>query len=295
MNLIAALAAPHSNRTMSALAEKVVIITGAGNGIGLATARLFAQLGAKLVLNDAGVDRNGSPLDEGLAERVTQELVASGARAVASSHRVETANGARALVELAVREFGRLDGLVNNAGFQRDKPLLKMDERDFDDVVNVHLKGTFLCLQAAARVMQQQAAGSIVNTSSVSGLTGNYGQVNSSSAQAGVYGLTRTASVELQRYGIRVNAVAPLAKTRLTEDLPMFEHVDSMRPEHVAPVHAFLISDLSKTTTGVAVSVAGGRLTTYRMTESAGEFKEADDGVWSVDEIAEHFATIRKV
>lgn len=280
---------------MSVLAEKVVIITGAGNGIGLATARLFARLGARLIVNDAGVDRHGNALDDGLAQRVADELVASGARAVASNHSVETATGAQALVELAVRHYGRLDGLVNNAGFSRDKPLLKMTEHDFDAVVGVHLKGTFLCLQAAGRVMQRQGAGSIVNTTSTSGLTGNFGQVNSSAAQAGVFGLMRTASVELQRYGIRVNAVAPLAKTRLTEDLPMFEHVESMRPEHVAPVHAFLVSDLSKTTTGVAVSVAGGRLTTFRMAESAGEFKETEDGVWSVEEIAEHFAAIRKL
>src|SRR5690606_10628830 len=146
-----------------------------------------------------------------------------------------------------------------------------------------HLTGTFLCLRAAARVMKDRGVrGSIVNTTSVSGLLGNFGQANYSAAKAGIYGLTRTASIELQRYGIRVNAVAPLAKTRMTEDLPMFEKIDeSLSPEHVAPAHVFLASDLSRDVSGVVLAVAGQRMSVYKVVESAGKYKEKDLGPWT--------------
>src|SRR5690606_8967777 len=130
---------------------------------------------------------------------------------------------------------------------------------------------------------------------SVSGMLGNFGQSNYSAAKAGIYGLTRTASIELQRAQIRVNAVAPIAKTRMTEDLPMFSKVESMTPAHVAPVHLFLASDLARDITGQVVSVAGGKLSIYKVVESAGRFKEADDGIWQAAEIAEHFQSLSKL
>ncbi len=143
------------------------------------------------------------------------------------------------MVATALDALGGLDVLINNAGILRDKTLLKMDQGLWDAVIAVHLTGTFLCLQAAANAMKERGTkGSIVNTTSVSGMLGNFGQANYSAAKAGIYGLTRTASIELQRYGIRVNAVAPIAKTRMTEDLPMFEKIDdSLSPEHIAPAH----------------------------------------------------------
>jgi NAD(P)-dependent dehydrogenase (short-subunit alcohol dehydrogenase family) len=278
---------------MKLLEDKVAIITGAGRGIGEHTARLFAEHGAAVVVNDAGTGADGSPLGEAVAERVATEIVESGGKAVASTHSVCDRTQVQSLFELATERFGGVDILINSAGFLRDRSLLRMSDEDFDEVVSVHLKGTFLCCQAAASAMKARG-GSIVNTTGVAGLLGNFGQVNASAAQAAVYGLTRTASVELQRFGIRVNAVAPLAKTRLTAELPMFEHVDSMSPKHVAPVHLFLASELSGQTTGSIVSVAGGRLSVYRMVESAGEFKEAEGGVWDAREIAEHFSAIRK-
>jgi NAD(P)-dependent dehydrogenase (short-subunit alcohol dehydrogenase family) len=144
--------------------------------------------------------------------------------------------------------------------------------------------------------MKAQGSGSIINTSSVSGMLGNFGQANYASAKAGVYGLTRTASIELQRYGVRVNAVAPIAKTRLTEDLPMFEKIeDTLSPEHVAPAHLFLASDLSREVTGVVLSVAGARMSVYKVVESPGKYKESDLGVWTAAELAEHFESISKV
>jgi NAD(P)-dependent dehydrogenase (short-subunit alcohol dehydrogenase family) len=142
--------------------------------------------------------------------------------------------------------------------------------------------------------MKARGGGSIVLTTAMSGMFGNYGQVNAAAAHAGVFGLMRTASIELQRGNVRVNAVAPLAKTRQTRDLSIFEQVETMQPAHVAPVYLFLASGLSAEVSGTVVGVAGGRLCTYRVVESAGKFKETDGGVWSAGEIAEHFSAIRK-
>ncbi len=278
---------------MGLLDDKVAIITGAGRGIGRATALLFAKEGCKLVLNDSGVAADGglAGADATLAEQLADEINRSGGEAFASNDDISRAGSATALVNSAKNHFGRLDVLVNNAGILRDKTFLKLSLEDFDAVIAVHLRGTLLCSQAAAKEMTKDG-GSIINTTSVSGLLGNFGQSNYSAAKAAIYGLTRTCSIELQRYGIRVNAVAPIAKTRLTEDLPMFENVQSMTPEHVAPVNLFLASDLSRETSGVVVSVAGGRLSTFRVVESAGKFKESDAGVWTAEEIAEHFGSL---
>jgi NAD(P)-dependent dehydrogenase (short-subunit alcohol dehydrogenase family) len=280
---------------MGLLDGKSAVITGAGNGIGRATALLFAREGAKVVVNDLGGSRAGEGGAASAADAVVAEIRAAGGTAVASYDSVSTAEGARAIVDTALRELGRIDVLINNAGILRDKTLLKMDLAQWDAVIDVHLKGTFLCTQAAAAAMKDQGGGRIVNTTSVSGLLGNFGQANYASAKAGIYGLTRTASIELQRHGISVNAVAPIAKTRMTEDLPMFAKIaDTLSPEHVAPAHLFLASDLCGERTGIVLSVAGARMSVYKVVESAGQFKEADGGVWTAAEIAEHFDAIAK-
>ncbi|MCC6901485.1 MAG: SDR family NAD(P)-dependent oxidoreductase [Polyangiaceae bacterium] len=281
---------------MGLLDGKVAIVTGAGGGIGRATALLLAREGAKVVVNDVGGARDGSGQSVSPAEAVTGEIRTAGGEAVASSDSVATRAGAERIVASAVEHFGRLDVMINNAGILRDKTLLKMDDAMWDAVIAVHLTGSFLCTQAAAAQMRQQGSpGSIVNTTSVSGMLGNFGQANYSAAKAGIYGLTRTASIELQRHGIRVNAVAPIAKTRMTEDLPMFEKIQSMTAEHVAPAHLFLASELSGDLTGAVLSVAGGKLSVYKVVESAGKFKDADQGVWSAQEIAEYWDVISKV
>ena len=144
--------------------------------------------------------------------------------------------------------------------------------------------------------MKEQGSGSIVNTTSVSGLLGNFGQSNYAAAKAGIYGLTRTASIELQRYGISVNAVAPVAKTRMTEDLPMFAKIEgTLSAEHVAPAHLFLASDLCGERTGIVLAVAGARMSIYKVVESAGQFKESDGGIWTAGEIEQHFDAIAKL
>jgi NAD(P)-dependent dehydrogenase (short-subunit alcohol dehydrogenase family) len=281
---------------MALLDHKVAVITGAGNGIGRATALLFAREGAKVVVNDLGGSRAGSGTDHAAADAVVSEIRKAGGTAEANYDSVSSKEGARAIVGTALSAFGRIDVLVNNAGILRDKTLLKLELADWQAVLDVHLTGSFLCTQAAAEHMKAQGSGSIINTASVSGMLGNFGQANYAAAKAGIYGLTRTASIELQRYGVRVNAVAPIAKTRLTEDLPMFEKIeDTLSPEHVAPAHLFLASDLSREVTGVVLSVAGARMSVYKVVESPGKYKESDAGVWTAAEIAEHFDSISKV
>jgi len=279
---------------MGLLEGKTAVVTGAGNGIGRATALLFAREGANVVVNDVGGARDGSGGDSSAADQVVDAIQKAGGSAAPNHASVATEDGAEAIIQTALDRFGQLDILINNAGILRDKTLLKMDLDMWKAVIHVHLEGTFLCTRAAARHMKS-TGGRIVNTTSVSGMLGNFGQTNYSAAKAGIYGLTRTASIELQRYGITVNAVAPVAKTRMTEDLPMFEKLDTLTPGHVAPAHLFLASDLCGDRTGAVLAVAGGKMSIYKVVESPGKFKEADAGVWTAEEIAEHWDAISKL
>ncbi len=281
---------------MGLLDGKVAIVTGAGGGIGRAEALLLAREGAKVVVNDLGGARDGTGSGESAAGNVVEEIKAAGGDAVASFDDVSSPAGAQKIIEAAVSAFGRLDVLVNNAGILRDKSLLKMDEAMWDSVIAVHLKGTFLCTQAAAKQMVSQGGGGrIVNTTSVSGMIGNFGQANYAAAKAGIYGLTRTAAIELQKHRITVNALAPIAKTRLTEDLPMFQTAtDSLTPDHVAPAALFLGSDLCGDRTGHVLAVAGAQMYIYKVVQSAGKFKD-ENGVWTAQEIADNWESIAKI
>jgi NAD(P)-dependent dehydrogenase (short-subunit alcohol dehydrogenase family) len=285
---------------MGLLDGKVAIITGAGNGIGRAHALLFASEGASVVVNDVGGARDGTGSDASAADAVVKEIAQAGGKAVASHASVATAEGAASIVKAGVDAFGKVDILVNNAGILRDKTFLKMDEAMWDVVVEVHLKGTFLCSQAFVKqVLAQAGAGGggsarVVNTTSVSGMMGNFGQANYAAAKAGIYGLTRTMSIELQKHRITVNALAPIAKTRLTEDLPMFQGVETMTAEHISPAALFLASDLCGDRTGHVLAVAGARLYAFKVIETPGKFKDEERGVWTPQEIAEHWDAIVK-
>jgi NAD(P)-dependent dehydrogenase (short-subunit alcohol dehydrogenase family) len=281
---------------MGLLDGKVAIITGAGGGIGRAEALLFAREGAKVIVNDLGGARDGSGSSDAMASKVVEEIKVAGGQAAPSFDSVATPEGAANIVKAAVDAFGRVDILVNNAGILRDKSLLKMDEAMWDVVIAVHLKGTFLCTQAAAKQMVAQGGGGrIVNTTSVSGMMGNFGQTNYSAAKAGIYGLTRTAAIELQKHRIMVNAIAPIAKTRLTEDLPMFQTgMETLTPDHIAPAALFLGSELCADKTGTVLAVAGSQMYIYKVVQSAGKFKD-DSGVWTAQEIADNWDAISKI
>jgi NAD(P)-dependent dehydrogenase (short-subunit alcohol dehydrogenase family) len=279
---------------MDLLKDKVAIVTGGGRGIGRATALALAREGARVLVNDLGCSPEGEELGEPCAEEVAAEIREQGGVAESDRSNVANPEAAQALIDRAQSTWGALDILVNNAGVGMDAQLHRLDPAQWRRSVDAQLSGSFYCLRAAARWMKKASAGSIINTTSLAGLRGNYGQAHGSAAAAGVIGLTRSASIELQKYGVRVNAVAPVAKTRLTEALPMFAHVDSMRPEHVAPVHVFLASDLSREVTGTVVCAAGGRLSLFRLVESVGAMKEEEGGLWSAEEIAEHWSAIAR-
>jgi NAD(P)-dependent dehydrogenase (short-subunit alcohol dehydrogenase family) len=280
---------------MPLLEGKVAIVTGAGGGLGRAYARLFAREGAKVVVNDVGAARDGSGVDTHPADAVVEEIRAKGGEAIANHDSAASADGAEGITRAAIDAYRRVDVLVNNAGILRDKSFLKMDEEMWDAVVSVHLRCTFLCSQRfALQVVAQGGGGRVVNTTSLSGMLGNFGQANYAAAKAGIYGLTRTMSIELQKHRITVNAIAPLAKTRMTEDLPLFQGVDSLTAEHVAPVALFLASDLCGDRTGHVVAAAGARIYAFKVVETQGRFKEEDGGVWTAQEIADSWESIVK-
>ena len=273
---------------MKRLENKVAIITGAGGGIGRAHALLFAQEGAKVVVNDLGCERDGSGQSDSAA-RVVKEIQAAGGEAVASSEAVGSLASAERIVQTAIGAFGRLDILVNNAGILRDRTLLKMSEDEWDAVLHVHLKGTFACMQAAARVMKEQGQGGrIINTSSSSGLLGQFGQSNYGAAKAGIYALTRIAAQELAKHKITVNAIAPAALTRMLETIPGVKETvtaASLGPQWIAPLAAFLASDAAAGITGQTFGAEGNHLFTYRMMTSHGATKRSGTDPWTIDEI----------
>ncbi len=280
---------------MGLLEGKVAVITGAGGGIGREHALLFAREGAKVVVNDLGSDRHGGGRGAEMADKVVAEIKEKGGDAVANYDSVATREGADGLVWTALNRFGRLDVVVNNAGILRDKTLLNMSEQEFDLVIEVHLRGTFLVTQAAGRVLKAQGKGGrIVNTTSLSGLLGNFGQANYSAAKGGIYSLTRTASMEFQRIGVTVNAVAPVALTRMTSDLAMFKGMtaEQIGPQYIAPVAAFLASDLAADITGTIVGVQGPKIFLYRMNETDGVTREG--GPWNPAEIKERWGEISR-
>lgn len=272
---------------MGVLDGKAIIITGAAGGIGRAVSLLFAREGARLLLNDLGTDRDGVTSDPEMVEAVAREARSLGAVVHTSSVSQSTAAGAEAIVGAALDALGGVDVLVCVAGVAADQPLARVTETAWSRVVDTELTGPMHLTRLAAAAMQRRGGGRIVLTTSPAGLLGGLGQVAYAAASAGVYGLMRAASVELQRHRIFVNAVAPLAKTRLTRDLPLFEHVSTMTPEHVAPAYLFFASELSSDTTGTVLSVAGGRISQYRVVESSGRFKEMEGAAWEAVEIGD--------
>ncbi|MBT2273061.1 SDR family oxidoreductase [Rhodococcus qingshengii] len=262
---------------MSGLVDgRVVIITGAGRGIGRAHALAFAAEGAKVVVNDIGAGADGSATGESPAEQVVAEIIAAGGLAVVNGDDVADWAGAENLIKTAIDTFGGLDVLVNNAGFLRDRMLVGMSEGEWDAVIRVHLKGHFAPLRHAAAYWRAEAkAGKtvdarIINTSSGAGLQGSIGQGNYAAAKAGIAEMTIQAAAELKNYGVSVNAIAPAARTRMTvgaggamaEAMAAPEEgFDAMAPENISPLVVWLGSAESKDVTGRVFEVEGGKIT----------------------------------
>jgi NAD(P)-dependent dehydrogenase (short-subunit alcohol dehydrogenase family) len=272
---------------MGLLDGKVAIVTGSGGGIGRCHALALAKEGAKVVVNDVGGDRSGTGDGKGMADLVVDEIKAAGGEAAANYDSVATMEGGKAILQTALDAFGQIDILVNNAGILRDKSLLKMDENMWDGVIAVHLKGTYACTQPVAAWMKENGEGGrIINTSSTSGLLGNFGQANYGAAKAGIAGFTRVCAIELQKYGITANALVPVAKTRMTEDLPAFSALEegTLDPAHISPVMVFLASDLAKDVTGKFFLIRGPHISMMEVKVTDGVEK---DSLWTPQEIAD--------
>ena len=249
---------------------RVVVVTGAGNGLGRAHALAFAAQGAKVVVNDLGGGRDGAGASAGPAQAVADEITAAGGEAVANTEDISSWAGAERLVQAAVEAFGGLDVVVNNAGILRDRMIVTMTEPDWDAVVAVHLKGSFAVLHHAAAYWRQRAKqghandARVINTVSPSGLFGNPGQANYGAAKAGIASLTVIAARELDRYGVTVNAIAPTALTRMTEDLEMMRAAAAaadLSPEAISPLVVWLGSAESREVTGRVFGVWGNAIT----------------------------------
>jgi NAD(P)-dependent dehydrogenase (short-subunit alcohol dehydrogenase family) len=237
---------------------KVAIITGGGNGLGREHALLLASRGAQVVVNDLGGNVAGDGSDLTAAEAVAKEIEAAGGVAVADGNSVSTQAGGAAIVQTAIDAFGRVDILVNNAGILRDKSFHHLTPELLDPVIDVHLYGTIWVSQPAFIRMREQGYGRIVNTSSAAGIFGNFGQTNYGAAKMGIVGFTRVLAQEGAKYGITANAIAPMARTRMTEEL-LGPVADKLDPSLVAPVVAYLCHDSCDLTSRI-FSVGGGRV-----------------------------------
>jgi NAD(P)-dependent dehydrogenase (short-subunit alcohol dehydrogenase family) len=274
---------------------RICVITGAGRGIGREYALMLAEQGAKVVVNDLGGTRDGSGNDAGPAQEVVDEIKGMGGEAVANADDISDFGGAERLVRTAIDTFGGLDVLINNAGILRDRMLTNMSEEEWDSVIKVHLKGTFgPTRHAAAYWRERSKAGEtndarVINTTSVSGIYGNPGQTNYGAAKMGIAAFTIISALELERYGVTVNAIAPGALTRMTEDLGMGQASEEakamMAPRWIAPVATWLASPQSAGVTG-RVFEASGRVFAIAESWHRGPTAEPVDDPTQVDALA---------
>ena len=269
---------------MGLLEGKVAIVTGAGGGLGRSHALLLAKEGAAVVVNDLGGARDDTGGSSSMADAVVDEIKAAGGKAVANYGSVTDADAGEAMVKAAVDNFGRLDILINNAGILRDKSFKKMDDAMWDAVIDVHLRGTYLVTKAAwAQFLEQNEGGRIINTSSTSGLIGNFGQANYGAAKLGQVGLMHTLKIEGAKYNIHTNTIAPVAATRMTENLMPEEALAKLGPQLVTPAVVYLCTEDAPN--GVILQAQGGRFSTAIIVENDG----VDVGVdATVEDIAEN-------
>jgi NAD(P)-dependent dehydrogenase (short-subunit alcohol dehydrogenase family) len=279
---------------MARLDGRVAIVTGAGRGIGRSVARLLASEGASVVVNDLGSAVDGSGNDSGPAHDVVAEIAEDGGKAVANGADISVFAAAENLVQTAIEEFGRLDILVNVAGILRDRMVFNMTEQEWDDVIRVHLKGTFNTTRFASAhwrsLRDESAQNRIINFTSVSGLHGAPGQPNYAAAKMGIVGLTWSSARALGKYGVTVNAISPGAATRMTDSVPTDRRrtrpeVDEWSPDNVAPIVAYLASERSGWITGRIIHSSGYEVSLYSNPEPV--VRIVGTGPWQPDALAE--------
>ena len=286
---------------MGMLDGKIAVITGAGRGIGRGEALLFADEGARVVVNDLGGEWDGTGADPRAASQVVEEIRAAGGEAVPHFEDISEPDGAASLVRLAVDTWGRLDVVVNNAGILRDRMVFNMSVEEWDAVIKVHLRGHFLMTREACAYWRDRSKsgesvnGRIINTSSTSGLLGNAGQANYGAAKAGIAAFSCIAAMEMQRYGVTVNAIAPGARTRMTEktfgELKVPEgEFDALAPENVAPLVAYLATDAAGDITGQVFYAQGGLIQLYQGWTPVAEIQKSER--WTPAEIAGRIADL---
>jgi NAD(P)-dependent dehydrogenase (short-subunit alcohol dehydrogenase family) len=264
---------------------KAIVITGAGNGIGKALALGCAAEGAKVVVADIGVGLAGEDPTSAVAEAVVKEIESAGGEAVAVAQDVSTMAGGEAIVSTAVERWGKIDGVVAVAGILRERMLFNMSEDEWDAVIATHLKGHFTVFRHAAAVMRKQESGSLIGFTS-GAFAGSVAQANYSSAKGGIVSLVRSAAVGLHRYGVRANAIAPVARTRMSANVPM-ELAEMGEPEDVAPLVVYLLSDAARDVTGQVYTAVGGRIAVWNQPVEVREMRT--EGRWTPAQIEKRF------
>ena len=277
------------------LKDKVAVVTGAARGIGREIALLLARHGARVVVNDYGGTEAGAGGAPAPADEVVGEIKTAGGQAVASYDSVATMAGGKNIVDTAVRSFGRIDIVVNNAGILRDRMIFNMSEEEWDAVIDTHLKGSFAVTRAAAPLMREQKSGRFINMTSTSGLVGNVGQANYAAAKLGIVGLTRVTALDMARYNVTANCISPFAWTRMIGTIPTeteaqkarVEKIKKLSPAHIAPVAAFLASDAAKDVTGQVFGVRGKEIMLFGHERPI--MRVHHDEGWTPERIADMF------
>ena len=273
---------------MPGVQDRVIVVTGAGGGLGREYALTLAREGASVVVNDLGGARDGTGSGSAMADEVVKEIKDAGGRAVANYDSVAEPEGAANIIKTAVDEFGKVDGVVSNAGILRDGTFHKMEFGNWDSVLKVHLYGGYNVIRAAWPHFRENGFGRVVVATSTSGLFGNFGQANYGAAKLGLVGLINTLSQEGAKYNIKANAVAPIAATRMTQDILPPEVFEKLTPEYVAPIVAYLCTEENPDTQSIFI-VGGGKVQRVALFQNSGvTFTE----VPSVDDVASKWGEI---
>ena len=269
---------------MAYLDGKTIAVTGAGRGIGRAVALACAAAGANVVVNDYGVSIDGNDPSSEVADAVVAEIEAAGGNAIAVADTVTTMEGGARIVQAAVDTYGRIDGVVCIAGILRERMLFNMSEEEWDPVIETHLKGTFTVFRAAAPLMRAQKSGTMIGFTS-GAFAGSVAQANYSAAKGGIVSLTRSAAVGMHKYGVTANVIAPVAKSRMSGNVPF--GIEMGEPEDVAPMAVFLLGDSARDVTGQVYTANGGTIAVWNQPVEVRSMKK--DGRWTPEEIAERF------